>query len=52
MVAGFAFVPRAFDIPVAHWSEWVAALSGFAAGWLLATARRRFHHGAPVQPRS
>ena len=38
---GLGIVPIVFALPVAHWSEWVAALAGGAAGWVIGQASRR-----------
>jgi len=35
---GLVIVPITFNLPVAHWSEWVAAIVGAAAGWTIAYA--------------
>ena len=32
---GLAVIPIAFDLPVSHWSEWIASTAGLAAGFAL-----------------
>jgi hypothetical protein len=41
LVIGLAIIPVVFGLPVAHWSEWVAAGLGIFAGWRVATLTRR-----------
>ena len=41
ILLGLGIVPIVFALPVAHWSEWVAALAGGAAGWVIGQASRR-----------
>jgi hypothetical protein len=36
IVVGLLVVPIVFALPVAHWSEWLAAIGGGAAGWIIA----------------
>ncbi len=38
IVVGLAVIPLAFALPIAHWSEWISAASGLAAG--IAVGRR------------
>jgi hypothetical protein len=35
LVLGLGLVPFWFGFPAVHWSQWVAALTGVAAGWAL-----------------
>jgi VanZ family protein len=37
---GLGAVPLATGLPPVHWSEWVAAAAGMAAGWCLGSATR------------
>jgi VanZ family protein len=40
LALGLALVPAIFDLPIAHWSEWLAALVGASAGSLAARLAR------------
>lgn len=44
LTLGLALAPWLFDLPVAHWSEWLAAAVGFGAGWLIARRALRNAH--------
>lgn len=35
ILLGLGLVPILFGLPVAHWSEWIAAIVGGAAGWMI-----------------
>jgi VanZ like family len=41
VLLSLAAAPIAFGLPVAHWSEWLGAASGAAAGWRFGRAGRR-----------
>jgi hypothetical protein len=41
IVIGLGVVPVAFDLPVSHWSEWIAAGAGAVCGWLAGLRLRR-----------
>jgi hypothetical protein len=41
ILIGLGLVPILFGLPVAHWSEWIAAIVGGSAGWMIAQASRR-----------
>jgi hypothetical protein len=36
ILLGLGVAPIMFALPVAHWSEWLAAIIGAAAGWTMA----------------
>jgi hypothetical protein len=38
---GLGAVPIGLGLPVAHTSEWLAAIAGFAVGWVVARPLRR-----------
>jgi VanZ family protein len=38
ILLGLGVAPIIFAVPVAHWSEWLAAIVGGAAGWTIAQA--------------
>jgi len=35
---GLGLVPILFELPIAHWSEWVAGMVGGSVGWIIARA--------------
>jgi VanZ family protein len=41
ILLGLGVAPIIFALPVAHWSEWLAAIVGGAAGWIIARAITR-----------
>ena len=41
ILLGLGVAPIIFALPVAHWSEWLAAIVGAAAGWTIAHAITR-----------
>ncbi len=47
---GLALAPWLFDLPIAHWSEWMSATVGFGAGWLVATHTLRTSHAVGFPP--
>jgi hypothetical protein len=36
ILLGLGVVPTIFGLPIAHWSEWLAAIGGGVAGWTIA----------------
>ena len=44
MLLGLGVAPMIFGLPIAHWSEWLAAIGGGAAGWTIARNQTKAKH--------